>query len=82
MIEIEERILLNELFTTYEGILKENKRNVLTLYLQEDYSLSEIAEILDISKQAVQRLIKSTIQELYFYEEKLKLNEIKKRLGE
>lgn len=78
MLELNERIILNELFTTYEGIMKPNKVQILTLYLEEDYSLTEIAEILSISKQAVQRLIKTSISELYFYEEKLKLNEIKK----
>lgn len=57
----------------YGDILSDRKKQVLDLYYNDDLSLSEIAEQLDITRQAVRELIKKAESELYFYEDKLKL---------
>ncbi len=42
----------------YGGMLNDRQREVLNLYYDDDLSLSEIAEITDISRQGVHDLIK------------------------
>ena len=43
------------------------------MYYNEDYSLSEIADEIGISRQGVRNIIKKSENELFFYEEKLGL---------
>ncbi len=57
----------------YEELLSERKRNVLSMYYNEDLSLSEIADEIGISRQGVRDLIKKAEEELNNLEEKLGL---------
>ena len=57
----------------YGEILTEQKRNILDMYYNEDFSLSEIAEEIGISRQGVRDAIIKAGNELRFYEEKLGL---------
>ena len=57
----------------YGEILTEHKRNILDMYYNEDFSLSEIAEQIGISRQGVRDAIVKASNELRFYEEKLGL---------
>ena len=57
----------------YGEILPERRRDIMDLYYNDDLSLSEIAEQMGITRQAVRDSIKKTEQELFFYEEKLGL---------
>jgi predicted DNA-binding protein YlxM (UPF0122 family) len=63
----------------YGDILNEHKREVLSMYYNEDLSLAEISEVIGISRQGVRDIIKKAGNELVFYEEKLGLA---KRFGE
>jgi predicted DNA-binding protein YlxM (UPF0122 family) len=63
------------LFDFYEKLLTEKQRTVLGFYLNDDYSLAEISEKIDISRQAVHDIIKRTILKLEDFERKLKLYE-------
>ena len=45
----------------------------MDMYYNEDFSLSEIAEQISISRQGVRDIIKKTEEDLIFYEEKLGL---------
>ena len=63
----------------YGDILSEHKREILEMYYNEDFSLSEIAEEVGISRQGVRNTIKKAENELSFLEEKLGLV---KRFGE
>jgi predicted DNA-binding protein YlxM (UPF0122 family) len=47
----------------------------MDMYYNEDFSLSEIAAEIDISRQGVRDIIKKAEEELFFYEEKLGLAE-------
>ena len=60
------------LFDFYGELLTERQRQVYTSVVFEDYSLSEVAEELGISRQGVHDMIRRTLEE---YEEKLHLVE-------
>ena len=68
---IEKRELLNELFDLYGAMLTEKQKNYFILYYQEDFSLAEIAEEEDISRNAVYDDLKRTENILTSMEEKL-----------
>ena len=67
------------LFDFYEKLLTERQRTVMGLYLNEDFSLAEISEEIDISRQGVHDIIKRTSRKLEDFEAKLGLS---RRLGE
>jgi len=57
----------------YGDILSERRRELTSLYYNDDLSLSEIAEICGISRQGVRDAIKKSEAELLDLEEKLGL---------
>ena len=61
------------LFDFYGELLTERQRQVYTSVVFEDYSLSEVAEELGISRQGVHDMIKRCTKALEGYEEKLHL---------
>jgi hypothetical protein len=70
---VEETVRLNQLFDIYQELLTEKQRVYFGYYFSEDYSLSEIAEILNVSRNAVHIQIKNIIQHLESFDAKLKL---------
>ena len=71
--EIEQVIKISQLYDFYSELLSEKQNQYLNDYYFNDFSLTEISENYDISKQAVSNNIKRTITELEQYEEKLNL---------
>ena len=71
--EIEQVIKISQLYDFYSELLSEKQKQYLNDYYFNDFSLTEISENYDISKQAVSNNIKRTITELERYEEKLNL---------
>lgn len=63
------------LYDFYGELLTERQRQVYTSVVLEDYSLSEVAEELEISRQGVHDMIKRCNHILEDYEEKLHLVE-------
>ena len=57
----------------YGDLLTKHQRDILGEYFDEDLSMNEIADNYQISKSAVQDLIKRSIQQLENYEKTLKL---------
>ena len=69
----EKNLNISYLLDFYGELLPDRKRTVMEMYYNEDYSLSEIADEIDISRQGVRNIIKKCETELFFYEEKLGL---------
>ncbi|MGI6167979.1 MAG: sigma factor-like helix-turn-helix DNA-binding protein [Eubacteriales bacterium] len=69
----EKDLYIGFLLDFYGDLLGEHKREALSMYFNEDLSLSEIAEVMGISRQGVRNIIKKAGDELLFYEEKLGL---------
>nr|WP_214826942.1 putative DNA-binding protein [Exiguobacterium algae] len=66
---------MNYLIDFYQALLTPKQRNYMSLYYLDDYSLGEIAEEFEVSRQAVYDNIKRTETMLEQYEEKLGLFE-------
>lgn len=62
---------MNLLFDFYQGLLTEKQKNYVSLYYLEDFSLGEIADEYEVSRQAVYDNIKRTEESLENYEQKL-----------
>lgn len=69
----EKNLGIGYLLDFYGDILPERRRDIMELYYNDDLSLSEIAEQMGITRQAVRETVKKTEADLLFYEEKLGL---------
>lgn len=69
--EIEKTNRMNALFEFYAALLTDKQMNYIELYYADDYSLAEIAEEYQVSRQAVYDNIKRTEKILEDYERKL-----------
>lgn len=89
---LEKTTRMNYLFDFYQSLLTPKQRSYMSFYYLDDFSLGEIAEEFEVSRQAVFDNIKRTENMLEEYEEKLLLfqkfkertkilNEIRDNLG-
>lgn len=62
---------ISVLMDFYGELLTDKQRDTLDLYYNRDYSLAEIAQDLDISRQGVRDFIKRGEKQLAEFEEKL-----------
>ena len=73
-------------FDCYKGLLTDRQRDVMELYYNEDYSLSEIASVLGITRQAVSDSLRHSRAILQDTEEKLglagRMDALREVLGE
>lgn len=70
---LEKTMRMNYLFDFYQMLLTEKQRSYMSLYYLDDYSLGEIADEYNVSRQAVYDNIKRTEAMLEEYEAKLML---------
>ncbi|MFC0524111.1 putative DNA-binding protein [Pontibacillus salicampi] len=70
---LEKTTRMNYLFDFYQELLTDKQRSYMEYYYLEDYSLGEISEAFDVSRQAVYDNIKRTEAMLEEYEGKLNL---------
>lgn len=66
---------MNYLFDFYQSLLTNKQKNYLELFYLQDYSLSEIADTFEVSRQAVYDNIRRTGDLVEDYEAKLNLYE-------
>ena len=74
---MEERFRTIKLFDEYGALLNERQRKIVELHYVLDFSLSEIGEELNVTRQAVHDGLKRGVNALESYEEVLSL--VKKR---
>jgi Uncharacterized protein conserved in bacteria len=72
---IDETTRVNLLYNFYHSLLTKKQSRYLDLYYVEDFSLSEIAEQLDVSRQAVLDNLHRSVNLLESYEKELGLIE-------
>ena len=72
-IMFEKNLTIGYLLDFYGELLADRRRELMSLYYNEDYSLAEIAAEVDISRQGVRDAIKRGEEELRNFEEKLGL---------
>ncbi|CAM3699939.1 putative DNA-binding protein [Mesobacillus zeae] len=70
---LEKTTRINYLYDFYQALLTPKQQSYMSLYYLDDYSLGEIADEYDVSRQAVYDNIKRTEAMLEEYEEKLRL---------
>lgn len=70
---IEKTIEMNFLYDYYGALLPEKQQEILRLYYEEDYSLSEIAPVFSMSRQGIHDAIKKAEKSLHEYEDRLGL---------
>ena len=80
MDKLEDFLKYSVLFSYYGELFPKKKRQYLELYLEENSSLSEIAEQCGVTRQAVFDNIKKGVQKLDEYESKLGIFEKEKEL--
>lgn len=68
------------LYDFYGSLLNEKQQKYFEYYYFDNLSLSEISELLDISRNAVHKSLKNIEKNLEFYEEKLLLYKKRKEL--
>ena len=70
---IEKMVEIGLLFEQYKELLTDKQREIVSLYYEEDYSLGEISENLNVSRQCVYDALKRSEKILKDYENKLHL---------
>jgi len=66
--KLEKSVEIGTLCAFYGGLLTQKQQDALRLYYEEDLSLGEIAEELEVSRQNVHELITRSAQKLRKYE--------------
>lgn len=69
--KVEEKNILSKLFDAYGGLLSEGQQEIMASYINYDFTVTEIAENLNISRQAVKDSITKAERKLLSFEEKL-----------
>lgn len=73
MKEIEKTTHYNILFDFYNSLLTEKQKEYFLMYFSEDYSLKEIADYYNVTRNAIFSALTTTMSKLEEYESKLKL---------
>ena len=79
--ELLETVRLNMLFDVYGNLLTEAQKRVLKIMLHEGLTLTETAENLKVSRQAVLDVQKKAEKKLLMFEEKLGFLKIVEKEG-
>lgn len=79
---MEEFVYYDLLFDIYEQLLNDKSREFFKLYYEENLTLQEIADNLDVSKSYIGRIIKNTEKKLDDLEEKLHIYKNRQKLKE
>lgn len=79
---MEDVLYFNELYDLYGDLLTEKQQNYFEDYYFHNLSFSEMAENYHVSRNAIFKQLHITVDKLEEYENKLKLFEKRKKIGE
>ena len=68
----EKDLTVTEYLDLYGDILDDRQRQIMEMYYNEDYSLSEISEITGITRQGVGESVRKSVRRLRELEDKLR----------
>ncbi len=69
-----DKLYISDLYSFYNGLLTKTQKDVIYMHCLEDYSFSEIAEILNITRAAAYDAYKKGSDKLLFYELNLSMH--------
>lgn len=75
-------VYINALIDIYGNLLTPKKLNIMKLYYNENYSMQEIADLLNVSKSYVGISIKNSTSKLEELENDLNIYKNKKKINE
>lgn len=73
--KVEENVYLGKLFDAYGKLLSKGQQRIMSDYLNDDFTISEIAQNLNVSRQAVLDSISKAEKKLLSFEKELGLLE-------
>ena len=73
--KVEENVYLGKLFDAYGKLLSKGQQGIMNDYLNDDFTITEIAENLNVSRQAVLDSISKGEKKLLSFEKELGLVE-------
>ncbi len=73
MTDLIDKVEVSNLYEYYGELLTKKQQEIFEYYYFEDLSIIEIAQIYDVSKNAIYNSLKKSINQLEKYEEKLKI---------
>jgi predicted DNA-binding protein YlxM (UPF0122 family) len=73
---LEKAFEIIELYDLYQALLTEKQKEYFESYYFDNYSITEISENKEVSRNAVHDQLKKTVSKLTDYEKKLKLKEL------
>ncbi len=73
---LSDTLRINRLLDLYGELLTSSQRDILNDYYEANLSLSEIAEIRNISRTAVSDALKKGREKLEYYEEKIRICQV------
>jgi predicted DNA-binding protein YlxM (UPF0122 family) len=76
---LEKAFEIIELYDLYQALLTKKQKEYFESYYFDNYSITEISENKDVSRNAVHDQLKKTVSKLNDYEIKLKLKELSKK---
>ena len=79
---MEKNLIYTQLLDIYKGLLTDKQVEAMEYYYDSDYSLGEISELMDISRQGVRDFIKRGEAIMDEMEEKLHLIDVFRTLNE
>ena len=79
---MEKNLVYTELLDIYKGLLTEKQAEAMEYYYDSDYSLGEISELMDISRQGVRDFIKRGEAIIDEMEAKLHLLDVFREINE
>ena len=77
---MERTLYLTELFDIYGELFTDKQKEYFIDYYFNNYTLQEISENYNVTRNAVHKSLKETEEKLIFYEDKLKILEKNKKI--